>query len=67
MKSPSMLSQELSGKNLKGQTVKIRLNSWGNWNGYLGNRKVESFSEAGAGRGGAEQEAKDWLERMKKT
>ena len=60
------LSQVFSGKNLKGQVVKIRQTIWGNWYGYLGNRKVESFADVGAGRGGAEQEAKDWLEQMKR-
>ena len=65
MKPPSPTSQEFSGKNSKGQTVKVRQTAWGNWYGYLGNRKVAAFDGAGCGAGGAEGEAKAWLEQMK--
>ena len=43
----------------------IRQTAWGNWYGYLGNRKVESFDGCGF-IGGQEEQAKEWLTRMKK-
>lgn len=36
-------------------TRRIRMNIWGNWNGYEGTRKVRSF-------GTDELGARDWLE-----
>lgn len=34
---------------------RIRLNAWGNWNGYIGKHKVIEF-------GTDEQRAKNWLD-----
>lgn len=37
--------------------VKIHLNIWGNWNGYVGTRKVIEF-------GTDEIDARDWLKQQ---
>lgn len=39
----------------------IKQNIYGNWYGYLGGRKVESFFGSGGSGGGQEFEARQWL------
>lgn len=44
---------------------RIRENRWGNWYGYLGNRKVEWFMNDDNGT--QEENAKKWLANMQAT
>lgn len=59
----SMLIVEEIMKN-KHPKVKIHLNVWGNWYGYLGNKKVIAFSNHPEY--SMEQAAIEWKEKMEK-
>lgn len=48
-------------KKTKALKPAIRQNQFGNWNGYLGGRKVEMFFGQGGCGGEQEWEAKQWL------
>lgn len=52
------VDSDCRGKTKQGQAVRIHQTVWGNWYGYLGNRKVIEF-------GMDEKESREWLEQMK--
>jgi hypothetical protein len=49
----------MNSKETNKMKARIKQNAWGNWYGYLGNRKVECFFNDAYGT--QEQHAQEWL------